>query len=233
MKKVLITGASRGIGRACAEEFARGGWQVYVNCARSVELLREVAESIPGCIALPYDVSDRGAVYDAIGGMELDCLINNAGKALFSPFDAVTPEQEKELYGTDLFGVLNCTRAVLPSMIRRRTGVIINIASMWGETGASCEVDYSAAKGAVIAFTKALAKEVGPSGVRVVCISPGAVDTDMNSRLTVREYEELVDSVPLERMGLPEDIASAAAFLASERASYITGSVIDVNGGLI
>ena len=118
-------------------------------------------------------------------------------------------------------------------MIRRRTGVIINIASMWGETGASCEVDYSAAKGAVIAFTKALAKEVGPSGVRVVCISPGAVDTDMNSRLTVREYEELVDSVPLERMGLPEDIASAAAFLASERASYITGSVIDVNGGLI
>ena len=190
-------------------------------------------KDIPESVVLPFDVSDRKAVFAALEGLQIDCLVNNAGVSLVSPFDAVTEEQEKALYGTDLFGVLNCSRAVLPAMIRRKSGCIINLSSMWGETGGSCEVDYSAAKGAVIAFTKALAKEVGPSDIRINCVCPGVIDTDMNAHLSVADVNDIVDSIPLERLGRAEDVAEAVYFLASEKASYITGAVLDVNGGII
>jgi 3-oxoacyl-[acyl-carrier protein] reductase len=233
MKTVLITGASRGIGEACARIFGENGWKVYLNCRNNVQMLEDIQKDVPDSVLLPFDVSDRKAVYQAIQDLHIDCLVNNAGVSLVSPFDAVTEEQEKALYGTDLFGVLNCSRAVLPGMIRRKSGCIINLSSMWGETGGSCEVDYSAAKGAVIAFTKALAKEVGPSDIRVNCVCPGVIDTDMNAHLSVADVNDIVDSIPLERLGRAEDVAEAVYFLASEIASYITGAVLDVNGGII
>ena len=229
MKTVLITGASRGIGEACARIFGEKGWKVYLNCRNNVKMLEELQKDIPESVVLPFDVSDRKAVFAALEGLQIDCLVNNAGVSLVSPFDAVTEEQEKALYGTDLFGVLNCS----PAMIRRKSGCIINLSSMWGETGGSCEVDYSAAKGAVIAFTKALAKEVGPSDIRVNCVCPGVIDTDMNAHLSVADVNDIVDSIPLERLGRAEDVAEAVYFLASEKASYITGAVLDVNGGII
>ena len=233
MKTVLITGASRGIGEACARIFGENGWKVYLNCRNNVKMLEELQKDIPESVVLPFDVSDRKAVFAALEGLQIDCLVNNAGVSLVSPFDAVTEEQEKALYGTDLFGVLNCSRAVLPGMIRRKSGCIINLSSMWGETGGSCEVDYSVTKAALIGFTKALAKEVGPSDIRVNCVCPGVIDTDMNAHLSVADVNDIVDSIPLERLGRAEDVAEAVYFLASEKASYITGAVLDVNGGII
>ena len=163
MKTVLITGASRGIGEACARIFGEKGWKVYLNCRNNVKMLEELQKDIPESVVLPFDVSDRKAVFAALEGLQIDCLVNNAGVSLVSPFDAVTEEQEKALYGTDLFGVLNCSRAVLPGMIRRKSGCIINLSSMWGETGGSCEVDYSAAKGAVIALKRDLTSRASHS----------------------------------------------------------------------
>lgn len=233
MKSVLITGASRGIGEECARVFAQNGWKVYLNCRKNIELLESLKNELPGSEIVPFDVSDRRTVYENIQKLNIDCLVNNAGVALFSPFDAVTEEQEDILYGTNLFGVLNCSRAVLPQMIRRKSGCIINLSSMWGETGGSCEADYSAAKGAVIAFTKALAKEVGPCNIRVNCVCPGVIDTDMNAHLSFSETQALVEEIPLERLGRAEDVANAVYFLATEKADYITGAVLDVNGGII
>lgn len=233
MKSVLITGASRGIGEECARVFAQNGWKVYLNCRKNVECLVSLKQEFPQCEIVPFDVSDKSAVYENIEKLNIDCLVNNAGVALFSPFDAVTDEQEQALYGTNLFGVLNCSRAVLPQMIRRKSGCIINLSSMWGEVGGSCEADYSAAKGAVIAFTKALAKEVGPCNIRVNCVCPGVIDTDMNARLSFAETQALVEEIPLERLGRAEDVANAVYFLATEKADYITGAVLDVNGGII
>lgn len=233
MKTVLITGASRGIGEACARIFGENGWKVYLNCRSNVDMLKELQNELPESVLLPFDVSDKKAVQENLKDLQIDCLVNNAGVALFSPFDAVTAEQESALYGVNLFGALNCTRTLLPQMIRRKSGCIINLSSMWGETGGSCEVDYSAAKGALIAFTKALAKEVGPSDIRVNCVCPGVIDTDMNAHLSIADVNALVEEIPLERLGNAEDVAEAVYFLASEKASYITGAVLDVNGGII
>ena len=141
MKTVLITGASRGIGASCARIFAENGWKVYMNCRKNAEMLYDMQKELENSEVLVFDVSDKKAVTESLEGITFDCLVNNAGIALFSPFDAVTEEQEKVLYGVNLFGVLNCTRALLPAMIRRKSGCIINVSSMWGETGGSCEVD--------------------------------------------------------------------------------------------
>lgn len=164
---------------------------------------------------------------------EVDVLINNAGVSNQKLFTDITDDDWRETLGVSLDGAFYCSREALPHMIRQKSGVIINISSMWGEVGASCEVHYSAAKAGIIGLTKALAKEVAPSGIRVNCIAPGVIMTDMMKSFDEETIEELRLETPLERLGTPDDIAEAAMFLASERASFITGQVLSVNGGFV
>lgn len=232
-KKAIITGGTRGIGRAMSLLFAKNGYSVvalYSSDETAAKALCSQSELI-SCVRC--DVADIDALKElTAANSDADVLINNAGLSLIAPFDSVTQKQAQRLYAVDLFGTVEATRLMLPSMLRRKSGVIINISSIWGRDGASCEVDYSTAKAGVIGFTKALAKEVGPSGIRVNCICPGIVDTDMNGELSYDDVIAFTDSVPLERMATADEIAKTAFFLASDDASYITGAVIDVNGGM-
>jgi 3-oxoacyl-[acyl-carrier protein] reductase len=233
MKKVLITGGAKGIGRAICKAFANEGYFVIINYNKSKNEAEELLRSIENGTVVQADVANKDEVARMVEAHpDIDVVVNNAGVALFGVFDGVRAEDVNQLYDINLFGTLNVSRAVLPSMIHKKSGVIINISSVWGEYGASCEVDYSASKSAVIGFTKALAKEVGPCGIRVNCVCPGVIDTDMNARLTIEEVESIVDSIPLERLGKPEDVANAVLFLASDKADYISGAVLSVNGGL-
>ncbi len=231
MKKALVTGGSRGIGAATVKAFCKAGYEVYANYLKDDEAAAALKAEC-GCHIYKADVSELAAVqrmHEDIG--RVDVLVNNAGIALNSLFQYATPEQVQRLYGVNLFGTLNCIRTFSPDMLNGKDGVIINMSSIWGEVGGSCEADYSASKAAIIGLTKALAKEFGPSWVRVNCISPGIIDTDMNADLSVEAVDEIVDCVPLERLGKAEDIAQTALFLASDAASYITGQVISVDGG--
>lgn len=235
MKTVLITGASRGIGAAIAAAFAAEGYTVLANY-KSDDKAAEELRAKTGCKLYKADVNSTDEVYAlrdriAADGFTVDVLINNAGVSLFGLFQHISNETAEAMYRTNLFGTLACTRAFLPQMVEKKGGCIINMASVWGEVGASCEVDYSTAKAAIIGFTKALAKEVGYSGVRVNCLSPGIIDTDMNANLTIEDVETIVDSIPMERLGRPEDVAAAALFLASDRAEYITGQILSIDGG--
>lgn len=236
-KTVLITGASRGIGAAAAELFAEEGYNVIINYLNNKEAAERLAEKTGGT-AIKADVSDieqmSGLVDQVIEKYKkIDVLVNNAGISVHGLFDMIPPEDVKRLFDINVFGMFNTTRLVLPHMIKRKYGSIINIASMWGEVGASCEVHYSASKAAVIGFTKALAKETGPSGITVNCVSPGFITTDMNSCYTKEETDEIREEIPLDRLGDPHDIAETILFLASGKASFITGQVIGVNGGMI
>ncbi len=237
IKTVLITGASRGIGAAAAKLFAANGYTVIINYLNSVEKALELAEETGG-YAIKADVSDIVQTENMINEIiekfgKIDVLVNNAGISVTGVFDMVPPGDVKKLFDINVFGTLNCTRSVLPHMIRRKYGKIINVASMWGETGASCEVHYSASKAAVIGFTKALAKETGPSGINVNCVSPGLIMTDMNSCYSADELDGIIEEIPLGRSGSPFDVAETILFLASEKSSFITGQTIGVNGGMI
>lgn len=186
------------------------------------------------CRAVKADVSNPAeveAMFDEIGAV--DVLVNNAGISSQKLFTDITDDEWRRTIGVNLDGVFYCCRSALPHMISRKSGVIINISSMWGEVGASCEVHYSASKAGIIGLTKALAKEVGPSGVRVNCITPGVVMTDMMSEFDDETVNELKAETPLNRLGTPEDIAAAVLFLASDDASFITGQTLGVNGGFI
>lgn len=236
-KTALITGGSRGIGAAIALKLSQEGFNVVVNYCSNREAAEEIAKKTGG-FAVQADVSDRQQVEDMIkfinektGGV--DVLVNNAGISVSGLFTDITPEQEQRLWGINVGGVFNCTKAVLPYMINKKQGRIINISSMWGQVGASCEVHYSASKAAVIGFTKALAKEVGLSGINVNCIAPGVIMTDMNKCYDEETLECLREETPLERLGTPEDVAEMTAFLASNKSSFITGQIIGVNGGFI
>ena len=242
-KSVLITGASRGIGAAAALSFARHGWQVVVNYLRSEEQALAVCRQInaAGGSALPVqaDVSRPEQAKTlvetsvaAFGG--LDALVCNAGIALPQMLlTDVTDDQWRSLFAADVDGVFYPVRAALPYFVRQKSGSIVTISSMWGQVGGSCEVAYSAAKGAVIAFSKALAKEVGPSGIRVNCVCPGVIQTEMNGHLSSEDLEALRLETPLETLGRPEDVAETVRFLCSEEARFITGQVIGVNGGMV
>ena len=242
MSTVLITGASRGIGAQCALTFAREGYDVALNYCRSEEkalaLVRELeALGVRAC-AVQADVADSAQVkkmFDAVRAEwgTVDVLVNNAGVAHVGLLTDMTDDEWRRVIDTDLSGTFYCCREALPDMIRAHSGVIVNIASMWGEVGASCEAAYSAAKAGVIGLTKALAKEVGPSGVRVNAVSPGVVMTDMMAGFSDEDVAALKEETPLIQLGSPEDIADAVIFLASEKARFITGQVLSVNGGMV
>lgn len=240
---VLITGASRGIGAACARRFARDGWRVAVHYYKSEPEALALAEELraAGAEAVPVrgDLSDPAQAARAVEGAQaalghLDALVCNAGVALpVQLLTDTTDDQWRRVMGTDLDGVFFTLRAAIPGMVSRKRGAIVTVSSMWGVTGGSCEAPYSAAKAGVIGLTKALAKELGPSGIRVNCVAPGAIETDMTAFLTPEDRAALADEAPLGRMGTPEEVAEAIRFLAGEEARFITGQVLRVDGGMV
>ena len=238
----LITGASRGIGAASARRFARSGYSVAIvyrsrrDLAES--LVNELIAEGQDAFCLQADVADRAQAFAAAEEVlrryrRIDVLINNAAIAQQKLFTDITEEEWDRMFAVNVKGAFHMTQAALPGMISRRSGSVVNISSMWGQVGASCEVHYSASKAALIGMTQALAKEVGPSGVRVNCIAPGVINTDMNAHLDEETMSALSEETPLMRIGDPDEIARAALFLAGESASFITGQVLGVSGGFI
>jgi 3-oxoacyl-[acyl-carrier protein] reductase len=235
MGVAIITGGSRGIGAATVALFRSAGYRVaflYREQARAAEALAQKT----GAIALRADVACRGQVESAFKRAQdelgpADVLINNAGIAQFRLFDEISPQDFRRMIAVNLEGVFNGCQAVAPGMVSRRRGCILNVSSVWGLMGASCEVHYSASKGAVISLTRALAKELGPSGVRVNCVAPGVILTDMNRDVDEAAMQDLAARTPLGRPGQPEEVAAALLYLAGEGASFITGQVLAVDGG--
>lgn len=236
-QKVLVTGGSRGIGAEAVRSFVSAGNKVVFTFHRSeleAEELRIETGAVPVRCDVKFADSVRVAVEKAISLMGgIDVLICNAGISDIGLVTDLPESRWEEIIDTDLNGVYYAVRYVLPSMISRKRGSIITVSSMWGQVGASCEVAYSAAKAGVIGMTKALAKEVGPSGIRVNCIAPGMIDTDMNADIPPEVSAAIAEETPLCRTGQPSEIASVMLFLASPQASFITGQVLGVNGGLI
>ena len=235
MRTVLITGGSRGIGAGAVRAFSNAGYRVaffYLNSEASASAL--AAET--GACAIRCDVRDSASVSCAVAQAQrvlshIDVLINNAGVAQQKLFTDITDEDWRAMLDTHLTGAFLLSRAVLPGMISRRHGRIINVGSIWGQVGASCEVHYSAAKAGLIGLTRALAKEVAPSGVTVNCVCPGVIATDMLASFTEEDLAVLCEETPVGRLGTPEDVARTRVFLAEESAGFITGQVIGVNGG--
>lgn len=237
MKTVLITGGSRGIGAELVRRFSKEGYGVAFVYHRSEEAAAEVAEKT-GAFPIRCDVSSEDEAVAAVKKARellghIDLLINNAAISGGRLFTDITGEEWNRFFAVNLHGAFYFSREVLREMIARKSGKIINISSMWGEVGASCEVHYSATKAAMIGMTKALAKEVGPSGITVNCISPGFIDTDMNRNLSPEDRDALIGETPIGRIGTAADIASAALYLAGDGGDFVTGQVISVNGGLV
>ncbi len=237
MKLALITGASRGIGAETARVFSENGYFVALNYNKSQAAAEKIAAELMNCQAFRADVSQPGQVeklffdINTAFGKLPDVLINNAGVSCEGLLSDTTVEDYERVFDVNVKSMYLCTNAALKSMISKKNGKIVNISSMWGQTGASCEVLYSASKAAVIGFTKALAKEVGPCGINVNCIAPGVIKTDMLSCYSEEDLDELALETPLSRLGTPRDIANAALFLAKSDSDFITGQVLGVNGG--
>jgi len=234
-KVVLVTGGTRGIGRAIAERFKDVEAVVYIT-GTNEERTKAVAEEI-GVNGVKMDVTDREEVKRVVSEIlekegQIDILINNAGITKDTLFMRMKDEDWDSVINTNLNGVYNVTKAVVPAMVKKRSGNIINISSVVGFTGNVGQVNYSATKSALVGFTKSLAKELGGRGIRVNCIAPGYITTDMTEKIPAKIKEELLKSIPLKREGEPREIADVCLFLASDMASYITGTVIHVNGGL-
>ncbi len=233
----LITGASRGIGAAIARRLAADGCRVVLNYNTSQARAQTLAGELGGA-ALQADVSQPDQVGRLVDTVlekfcQLDILVCNAGVAWRGLTQDMGDEAYRRVMGTDLDGAFYCCRAVLPHMIRRKTGRIVLISSMWGQVGGSCEVAYSAAKAGVIGLTRALAKEVGPSGITVNCVAPGAIDTEMNQSLGAEALADLAEETPLGRLGTAEEVAGCVSFLCSPAGDFLTGQVIAPNGGLV
>jgi 3-oxoacyl-[acyl-carrier protein] reductase len=241
-KVALVTGGSRGIGRSIALELVKAGAAVVISYSKdetgandTLRLIKELGgfgKSILGDVSIYKDAAHM-IDYTVKSFGRIDILINNAGISHVGLFMDMKEQQWNNLLDVDLKGVINCSHYALQYMARQKKGNIINISSIWGNSGASCETIYSAAKGAVNSFTKALAKEMAPSNIRVNAIAPGVINTEMNNWLSKEEKDELIKEIPLERFGNGEDIGKLAVFLASEASNYITGQIITVDGGLL
>lgn len=242
-KTVLITGGAKGIGKKISFDFAKAGYNVCINYNKSESeamlLKDELAKD--GCSVVIYkaDITKNEEVHKMVNDVintfgKIDVLVNNSGVCDYNLFTDISNEKIKELIDVNIYGTINVTKEVLKqSMIKNHEGNIVNISSIWGITGGSCEVIYSMTKAGIIGFTKALAKEVSMSGIRVNVVAPGAIKTEMISNLTNDQLEELKSEIPLNRLGNVEDVSNAVMFLASDKSSYITGQVISPNGGMV
>ncbi len=231
MQHVLITGGSRGIGAAAVRVFVRAGYAVSFFYEKNVEAAAALAAET-GAAAIRCDVADTDAVAQAVASLPpVDVLVNNAGISHVGLISEITPAEWDRLFAVNVKSIYNTVRAVLPAMLQRQAGAVVNVSSMWGQAGASCEAAYSATKGAVIALTQALARELGPSGIRVNAVSPGVIDTEMNAHLSPADRDALAAETPLERIGTPEEVAEAIVYLA--RATFVTGQNLPVNGGFL
>lgn len=241
-KTILITGASRGIGRACALSFNDKNYNIVVNYKKEAQKAQEVVEAIRkkglNAISVQADISDYSQVvhmFDIINDTfgSVDILINNAGIASMRQCQDVSIDDWKSIFQTNVDGMFYCVKLAIPKMISNKYGIIINVASIWGQTGAPMESHYGATKGAIIAYTKSLARELGPSNIRVNAVSPGCINTDMLDGVSARALEAFAEEIPLGRLGEAEEVANVINFLTSDKASYITGQIINVNGGYL
>ncbi|HBT63310.1 MAG TPA: 3-oxoacyl-ACP reductase [Ruminococcaceae bacterium] len=241
-RTVLITGASRGIGKAAAELFAQQGYRIILNYLNSEPSALKLAQDLmkQGVDVLPFraDVSNIEQVNRMVDAGEarfgnIDVLVSNAGRSQQKLFTEITPNEWRDMMSVTLDAAYYCCRAVLPGMIRQKSGKIVLISSIWGMVGASCEVHYSAAKAALIGMTKSLSKELGPSNIQVNCVAPGIIDTDMNAKLNQETRSFLIQDTPLGRIGTPHNVAEAILFLSSQKSDFITGQVLSPNGGFV
>lgn len=241
-RTALVTGGAKGIGAEIVKKLCEDGFSVAVNYNFSEQRARLLCSELisSGYDALPVkcDVSSAAEVKNMVKTVKehfggIDVLVNNAGVSLWGLFDTVSDKEWDETVGANLKGAFNCSREVLPLMLSCKYGRIINISSVWGQTGASCEAVYSASKAGIIGLTKALAKEYALSGITVNCVSPGVIDTDMMSRFSEEDKASICDDIPIGRMGHGRDVAHAVSFFASEASSYITGQILGVNGGMV
>ncbi|MBQ1410723.1 MAG: SDR family oxidoreductase [Oscillospiraceae bacterium] len=231
MQHVLVTGGSRGIGAATVRAFVRAGYAVSFFYEKSVSAATALSAQT-GATAICCDVADTEAVARAIAALPpVDVLVNNAGISHTGLISEISPAAWDRLFAVNVKSIYNTVRAVLPAMLQKQAGAIVNLSSMWGQAGASCEAAYSATKGAVIALTQALARELGPSGIRVNAVSPGVIDTEMNAKLSPADRAALAAETPLERLGSPEEVAEAIVYLAE--AKFVTGQNLPVNGGFL
>lgn len=231
MEHVLITGGSRGIGAAAVRAFSAEGFEVSFFYAKNHAAAQAVSAET-GARAICCDVADAAAVRAAVAKLPpVDILINNAGICHYGLISQISEAQWQRLFAVNVHGIYHCVNAVLPAMLQKQSGCILNVASMWGQVGASCEVAYSATKGAVIALTKALAQELGPSHIRVNCVSPGVILTDMCASVGEETLRDLAEQTPLGKNGSPDEIAEALLYLA--RADFVTGQNLPVNGGFV
>ena len=235
---VLISGGDRGIGAAAARAFYAAGYRVAVLYHSNAKAAAELEKQLPGITAVQCDVASRASCELAFRTAEqalgrVDVLVSNAGIAQQKLFTDITPEEWQHMLDVNLTGAFHLCQLALPGMIRRKAGRILTVSSMWGQTGGSCEVHYSAAKAGLIGLTKALAKEEGPSGITVNCVAPGVIDTDMMAAFTAEDKAALAEETPVGRLGSADEVAQLLVFLAGEGAGYITGQVFGVNGGLV
>lgn len=235
----LITGGSRGIGAAAVRAFAAAGWRVAFCWHSNRQAAEALTAEFPGqVLAVQADVADRAQVQAMFERVQAefgapDTLVCNAGIAQQKLFTDITPDEWQRMLDVHLTGAFNLCQLVLPGMIRRKNGRILTVSSMWGQTGGSCEVHYSAAKAGLIGLTKALAKEEGPSGITVNCVAPGVIDTDMMASFTAEDKAALAEETPVGRLGTADEVAKLLVYLAGEDAGYITGQVFGINGGLV